>query len=136
MIFLDTNIVIDLLEPDPQWAFWSSQRLADAARIDMVIASSVVVAECAGRFQTLAQLRETFDALDIDIENISSEAMFAAGRAFREYRRVAKAREKILADFLIGAHAFLRGAMLITRDVQTYRTYFPDLTLITPETHP
>jgi predicted nucleic acid-binding protein len=58
----------------------------------------------------------------------------AAGRAFRGY---ASRREKerppgprrILADFLIGAHAFHRGYRLLTisKDERIYRAAFPGL---------
>ena len=45
-------------------------------------------------------------------------------------------RERVLPDFLIGAHAAIRGHALLTRDPKGYRTYFPSVELITPETHP
>ena len=134
MIFVDTNVVVDLLEPDPRWSGWSGERLAEAALHDRVVASTVVVAECAGRFGGLSELRTAFAALDIEIDDVPIEAMFSAGHAFRAYRRGGAVREKILADFLIAAHAVERRAALITRDTRLYRSYFPDLTLITPET--
>lgn len=43
-------------------------------------------------------------------------------------------REKLLADFLIGGQASSMGAELMTRDPRMYRSYFPELPLITPET--
>lgn len=133
MIFVDTNIVIDVLEPDPRWRSWSVAQLIQAAEHSQPVASAVVVAECAGCFATLADLHAAFATFDLVIEDVPLEAMFAAGHAFRDYRRDGPAREKILADFLIGAHAQHRGARLITRDSRLYRRYFPALTLITPE---
>ena len=38
----------------------------------------------------------------------------------------------MLSDFFIGAHAVIEGWSLLTRDPRLYRTYFPDLALITP----
>ena len=45
--------------------------------------------------------------------------------------RFASPPRRILADFLIGAHALDRGASLATMDEEHYRTAFPKLDLIT-----
>ena len=133
MIFVDSNVVIDVLERDSEWFGWSSAQIAAAARDDVMAASSIVAAECAGRFADLVELTATFDAIEIVIEDLPLDAAFLAGRLFRSHRRVTSDRKKILADFLIGAHAAHAGQALITRDTRLYRTYFPDLPLITPE---
>jgi len=41
-----------------------------------------------------------------------------------------------LPDFLIGAHAAVKGYTLLTRDARRYRQYFPDLDIIAPDSHP
>lgn len=72
------------------------------------------------------------------IEPLNAEAAFLAGQTFKRYRdrKQPNQAKSILADFFIGGHAQNVGAIIITRDPRFYRTYFPDLTLITPETHP
>jgi predicted nucleic acid-binding protein len=40
----------------------------------------------------------------------------------------------VLPDFFIGAHATVTGMSLVTRDRGRYRSYFPIVELITPET--
>jgi predicted nucleic acid-binding protein len=42
----------------------------------------------------------------------------------------------VLPDFLIGAHASAKGYRLLTRDGRRYRSYFPKLDIIAPDTHP
>ncbi|TIX32501.1 MAG: DNA-binding protein, partial [Mesorhizobium sp.] len=39
-------------------------------------------------------------------------------------------------DFFIGAHAVVAGHRLLTRDAARYRSYFPDLDILSPETYP
>jgi predicted nucleic acid-binding protein len=45
-------------------------------------------------------------------------------------------RERTPPDFFIGAHAVVAGHRLLTRDAARYRSYFPDLDIMSPETYP
>lgn len=69
-------------------------------------------------------------------EGIPWEAAHEAGRAHREYRRRGGARDRTLPDFLIGAHAQVKGYRLLTRDPRRYREYFPAVDIVAPDTHP
>ena len=136
MIVVDSNVLIDVFNNDPQWSAWSRaqiQRLNDAG--DELVVNHVVVAEIATNFADMGEMRTMLDALDIEIVPLNEDVAFAAGRAFRHYRRIQRDRDAILADFLIGGHAATLAAPILTRDLAIYRRYFPDLTLITPETH-
>jgi predicted nucleic acid-binding protein len=62
------------------------------------------------------------------------EAGFLAGKVFLRYRRAGGVRHSPLPDFYIGAHAAITRLPLLTRDAARYRTYFPALRLICPET--
>lgn len=136
MILLDTNIVIDLIEAGRSWRDWTRAALGDAIATDKLVTSTVVLAECAGHFPSSAAQRDYLAVAGIGVEGLGPVAAFHAGIAHRNYRRAGGAREAILADFLIGGHAIDLGAALLTRDRQRFAAYFPDLSLITPETHP
>jgi len=42
-------------------------------------------------------------------------------------------RERVLPDFLVGAHAAIHANGLVTRERSIYEMYFPSLELLTPE---
>lgn len=136
MIFLDTNVLIDIIAPAQPWRDWSLERIEAAGGDDVLVIDQIVLAELASGFPGLDTATAWLVTMGIEVRILDEVAAFAAGLAFRHYRRSARDRTSILADFLIGAHADQLGATLLTRDVGIYRRYFPDLTLITPETHP
>ena len=59
--------------------------------------------------------------------------MTRKGQAHRLYRERGGARLRTLANFLIGAHAAVAGYRLLSRDGAVYRSYFPEVDLITME---
>ena len=134
MILLDSNVVIDLIDEDGPWVEWSRFALAESQARDSVAVSAVVCGETAARFASLAEQSDFLDGLEISTIPLGSAAAFRAGTAYRDYRRRGGTRESILADFLIGGHAVDLAAALITRDKGRFASYFPELTLITPET--
>jgi predicted nucleic acid-binding protein len=69
-------------------------------------------------------------------DSLPWEAAFIAGKAFAKYRDRGGSRHAPMPDFYIGAHAQVKGLRLVTRDHNRYRTYFPSVELISPETHP
>lgn len=136
MIFLDTNIVIELLSDDEDLALgWSRARFAVLAGDQRLSCNLIVVAEVAAGVGEPARLSDNLSAMSIDVIDLDVATALRAAEAYRTYRARGGARSTILPDFLIAAHAATLGATLMTRD-RRLATYFPDLTLTTPETHP
>ena len=75
---------------------------------------------------------EFLQSIEIHGEPLRREALFLASRASRTYRQRGGQRERILADFLIGAHAQAQATRLLSRDRGFYRGLFPKLTLVDP----
>jgi len=92
-----------------------------------------VFAELSVRFPTLVSIEEFLLDADINIAPIPRSALFLAGKTFTHYRANKGIRTGVLPDFFIGAHAQIAGLTLLTRDPRRYRTYYPDIELITPE---
>jgi predicted nucleic acid-binding protein len=135
-MFYDTNVVIDVLSGDPRWASWSTARVVEADESGVV--NVIVFAELAAGYASVGELSAAFDALGMTVAHIDAATAYDAGRAFTRWRRDRDAATglRVLPDFLIGAHALSLSLPLVTRDPRLYRRYFPDLPLITPETHP
>jgi|SRR5579859_475152 len=134
---LDTNIIVALWDPDD--ALNSVVQTAlDAAlgRGKLIIASPVYAELMAfpGRSETF--LDSFFGDTGIQVDWNLNEAIWrVAGRAFQTYAaRRRKHRDsaprRILADFLIGAHALETGCPLLTLDDRLYRAAFPHLRIL------
>jgi predicted nucleic acid-binding protein len=133
-VLVDTNVLVDVAVRDDIWLEWSRRQLA-AAEGSLVI-NPVIYAEFSVRYDTPDEVEALLPENDFLRENLPWLAAFAAGAAFRKYRKAGGGCERVLPDFLIGAHAVVRGYSILMRDHKRYRTYFPTVDLITPDTHP
>ena len=133
MVLVDANVLLDILTADPRWAAWSAEKLERALPQGLAI-NPVIYAEIAVGFRSEAELEAALDLPDLERLTLPYEAAFRAGHAFVQYRRQGGNRRSPLPDFYIGAHAEVEGMTLLTRDAARYRTYFPKLRMIVPET--
>ncbi|MBL0374629.1 type II toxin-antitoxin system VapC family toxin [Rhizobium sp. KVB221] len=133
-VLVDTNVLVDVAVRDENWLKWSRGRLA--AFEGSLIINPVIYAEFSVRYESPEKVEQLLPERDFHRESLPWTAAFAAGAAFRKYRQAGGGRERVLPDFLIGAHAVVRGYSILTRDPKGYRAYFPTVDLITPETHP
>jgi len=132
-MLVDTNVLIDVLENDPDWADWSVAQLRAQAQIHRLVINPVIYAEVSLAFGTVEALDEALAALQIPVIEIPKPALFLAGKAFVKYRCQGGTKTNVLADFFIGAHAAVVGLPVLTRDVRRYAAYFPTVQLVAPE---
>ena len=114
---IDTNCLIDLLQPDSPWYAWSAAALAGAG------------------IATIEAIEQAFPATIFARLELPWDAAFLAGQSHRRYRQEGGTRDRTLPDFFIGAHAIVSGLTLVTRDPRRYRRHFPRLKLIAPDSH-
>ena len=132
MILVDTNVLLDVLQDDPQWALWSINQLETARLTDQLVINAVIYSELSMAFRRIEELERVVAEAALVVEPIPREALFLAGKAFLEYRRQQGTKRGVLPDFYIGAHAAVLGCPILTRDIGRYRSYFPSVRLIAP----
>lgn len=133
MTLIDTNILLDVVTDDPNWSDWSIDQLEAAALRGPLLINDVVYAELAVRYERIERLEAFLSEAGIEIASMPRAALFLAGKVFQTYRKAGGSRAGVLPDFFIGAHAAVERLALLTRDRARYRTYFPTVTLITPD---
>jgi len=134
MLLVDTNVLVDVLEDDPEWADWSIGQLRAQSKIHRLAINPVIYSELSLTFSTVEALDRTIDDLSLTMIEIPRPALFLAGKAFVRYRRRGGKKHNVLADFFIGAHAAVAGYPILTRDTQRYATYFSGVSLVSPAT--
>jgi predicted nucleic acid-binding protein len=128
---VDSSVLLDVFTEDPRWLTWSLAELTAAAQRGAIVLNAVILAEIAPRFSRVESLRSALPPMVI-IEEIPLSAAFLAGHAHADYRRSGGARQAVLPDFLIGAHAAVTRRPLLTRDPRRVATHIPGAQLITP----
>ncbi len=129
---VDTNILLDVFGADPTHGVRSRAALRRALSEGGLIACEVVFAEVAASFPSAVSAAEAMDGLDVAFSPLDRAAALTAGEAWKAYRGRGGRKERVIADFLIGAHALASADRLLTRDRGYYRTGFRRLRLIDP----
>jgi predicted nucleic acid-binding protein len=132
VILVDTNVLLDIVQDDSEWAEWSQQQLDSASLTDSLAINEVIYSELSIAFERIEELESFVSGTSLSVETIPREALFLAGKVFLNYRRREGTKQGVLPDFYIGAHAAVSGLTILTRDVRRFRSYFPTVELITP----
>jgi predicted nucleic acid-binding protein len=130
---VDSNVLIDVMTDDREWATWSEQQLELAASVGAILINDVIYAEISARFVSSDALDAHLFGYRIDLRPTPRAALFLAGKAYLKYRRAGGLRTGVLPDFFIGAHAAVANIPLLTRDARRYQHYFPTIDLIAPD---
>ena len=132
MLLVDTNVLVDVLQNDPQWADWSIAQLRAQAQLHELAINPVIYAELSLSFSTFEALDRVVATMELAMHEVPRPALFLAGKAYLQYRRRGGGKAQVLPDFFIGAHAAVKGWPLLTRDASRFRTYFPSLEVVAP----
>ena len=135
---IDSNVFVALWDASDALHAEARKALDGAYEQGNLVICGVVYAELlAARGRTEAFLDRFCEETGITVDwELTEKIWREAGRAFQGYaarRRSQRGTEprRLLADFLIGAHASVRGYQLLTLDAGMYRASFPRLRIVT-----
>jgi predicted nucleic acid-binding protein len=134
---IDTNVIVALWDRDDRLSAMAQTALDESFAAGKLVVGAPVFAElmaAPGRKESF--LNQFFDETGILVEwELGEKVWRAAGKAFQKYALRRRQQEgttprRILADFLIGAHAAQSGYRLLTLDEHLYQTAFPELSIV------
>jgi hypothetical protein len=151
---VDTNILLDILLPDVKYKDSSLLLLTNHMKAGRIIISDIVYSELASQFPKEKLLTEFLNDANISLVSLTSEALWISANAWKKYSRtrdkslqcnccgkkeiircaechsIITSKQHILSDFIIAGHALIESGTLLTRDRGFYRTYFPELKIV------
>lgn len=138
MILIDTNVVIDALDPATRDHDWAFRQVVDAVNGEGGAINAVILAElCAGKRDPKGVANE-LRRFGLEVLDLPAATGPVCGTAYRSYKAArassggSTAPRVPLPDFFIGAHAEIMSWKVATRDTERYARYFPTVTLLTP----
>lgn len=129
---VDTSVLLDIFGADPKFGRISAESFRRCLADGAMVASAVVWSETAAAFPDEAKFIKAMETLGVEFSTIEQGTALRAGAAWRSYRRGGGKRDRVAADFLIGAHALMQCEQLLTRDRGFYRRYFSGLKVVDP----
>jgi len=129
---IDSSVILDMLADSRAFADSSIAALCRGAQEGKLIVCECVCAEVYPAIADRARFREFLSEWQLEFVPSTEESAVLAGDMFAAFLKRSREKKRVLADFLIGAHAIVHSDRLIARDRGFFRDYFKDLSLLDP----
>jgi predicted nucleic acid-binding protein len=107
MVFVDSNVILDIWTGDPAWSVWSQSQLRSLSLLHELVINPIVYAEISVVFPTPDLVDGKLDELGVTVLDLPRSAAFLSGKVFVQYRRLGGPRTSVLPDLFIGAEGVL-----------------------------
>jgi hypothetical protein len=128
---VDTSVLLDVFIADKTHGPASRAAIKECLAEGSLVACDIVWAEISA-FSSADKAAAAMEGLGVAYSPLTTAAALAAGEAWKAYRRKGGTRTRMVADFLIGAHAKVQAERLLSRDRGFYRAYFRGLEIVEP----
>lgn len=129
---IDTSVLLDVFTDDPAFRDPSLAAIRRCLAEGQLLACDVVWAEVVAAFADETKAMHALGGIPVTYSDSNAATANRAGSAWRAYRRGGGSRERLVADFLVGAHAMEQADRLLTRDRGFHRTALAGLIVIDP----
>jgi len=129
---VDSNILFDLLLPNPEFVATSGAALEAARQAGPLLICDVVVAEVRPFFADDATFQAFLGAADLQFSPVSLDVAIRAGRIWGERTARGSRSARAVADYLVAAHAQVQAGRLLTRDADFQSLGLDGLLVVVP----
>ncbi len=128
-VAVDSSLLFEIIKAGSK-ATQAQQALESALARGAVCVCETVLAELGRYFKSTQDLEQFLQACQIEYRGMTQAAAMKAAQMVRQYTVNGGKRERVVADFLIGAHALVQADALLTFDACFYRGYFEGLVVL------
>jgi len=129
---VDSSVILDVLTDNARFAEPSLGALRKGAQQGKLIVCECVITEVFPALSDTSKLEDLLTDWGLVFVPSTMESAVVAGGMFAAYLKRSGEKKKVIADFLIGAHALVHADRLIARDRGYFRDYFKALRILDP----